>query len=70
MMGHTTINTRWGIWFVPFGWISDDSQLRKQWFVADEDNAIGWGRLACVCFVLLLSAAAPYHLVHSFAREV
>ncbi len=63
MMGHTTINKRWGLRYAPFGWISNDSQLRKRWFVADEDNSIGWGRSAHVCFVLLLLAAAPYHLV-------
>jgi hypothetical protein len=59
-----------GAWFAPFGQISNNSQLQKQWFVADEDNTIHWGRLACAHFVLLLSALAPHRLVHGFAHNV
>jgi hypothetical protein len=70
MMGHTTINNQWGIRFASFGRISNDSQLQKQWFVADEDNAVGWGRLACMRFALLLLAAAPYPLAHGFACDI
>jgi hypothetical protein len=69
-MGHTTINKGWGIKFAPFGRISNNSQLQKQWFLADEDNAAGWGRSARVLFFLLLLVAAPYRLVHGFACNV
>ncbi len=70
MMGHTTINKQWGIGFEPFGRIRDESQLQKQWFIADEDDTTGQGRLACARFVLLLLAVALYHLAHSFACDV
>jgi hypothetical protein len=56
---------------VPFGWISNSSQLQKQWFVADDnDVVISWGKLARACFVLLLLEAAPYRLAHGFACDV
>jgi hypothetical protein len=68
MIGHTTISKQWGLRFVPFGRISNDSQLRR--FVADEDDAVGWGRSARSHVVLLLLAAAPYRLAQGFARDV
>ncbi len=71
MMGHTTINNGWELRFAQFGWISDNSLLQKQWFVADDDDAaVSWGRLACAPFALLLLEAAPNCLAHGIACDV
>ncbi len=61
MMGHTTINKQWGLRFVLFGWISNNSQLQKPWFIADDDDTtVGWCRLArallCFCWRRRLTA--------------